>query len=161
LILVLALIAILTTLAAPALSGFARRAELDNAAASLLALTRQANTRAIHEAELYRVVFDVKQQAAWLETTGDEGFEVAIHPGADPVTWADSIAVASDLETYDFDRFAIAVQPNGLMISGSVVLEQGGRYVALTSEASTEPYRLLTSRDFESLDIEGGLHAFR
>ena len=118
LILVLMLIAVLTTLATPALRGFARRAALDDTAASLLALTQQAQTRAVHEAAPYRIVFSVDERRAWLEHIGDEGYEAVDTSVVEPVTWGASVTIISDVAQDGDGQFVIAFEPTGLVSPG-------------------------------------------
>ncbi len=162
LILVLALFALVRAAATPALRSFARRGVLDDTAASLLALTQQAQTRAIHEAVVHRVVFDLAERRAWLEQAGEWGLEASPRPGTEPVDWGRTVTVASDISPSEYETVAIMFYPTGLVTPGSLVIEQGGHFVALTCDAAAERYRLLTVGDVsERDDAEGVLGAIR
>lgn len=161
LILVLVLIAVLTTLATPALSGFARRAALDDTAVSLLLLIQQAQTRAVHTATTHRVVFDLDQREAWVDTVGEEGYEHVVGAGVETVTWGRSITLTADIEPNGYERLTLSFEPTGLVTPGSIVIEQDGSFVALTCDAPTERYRLLTPSELLGRNAEGVLNAMR
>lgn len=161
LILVLVLIAVLTTLATPSLRGFTQRAALADTAASLLTLTQQAQTRATHQAVPYRVVIDTEERAAWLECVGDEGYETIEPSGAEPVRWESKVTLVTDLERTDGGLSAITCQPNGVTTPGGIVLEQDGRFVALQCIAATERYRIISVPDDSARNAEGVLDAMR
>ncbi len=162
LILVLVLVATLTTLATPTLSGFARRAALEDTGNALLSLTQRAQTRAVHEAITHRVVFDLEQREARLEVgAGESDDDDAGDIGVEAVTWDRSIAVTSDIETSGFDRFTINFEPSGLVTPGGIVLEQEGRFIALSCDAATDSYRIYTPSELTGRTAEGVLDAAR
>lgn len=161
LILVLVLIAVITAVATPALRGFARRAALDDTAAAMLTLTQQAYSRAAHEAIPHRVVFDLAEHRAWLEQIGDEGYEEVTATGVEPVTWGRTVTLASDIEQNGYETLTIEFHPTGLVTPGSVVIEQDGHFVALTCDAATERYRLVTLSELTEDDTKGVLDAMR
>ncbi len=161
LILVLVLIAVLTTLATPSLRGFARRAALDDTAASLLTLAEQARTRAAHEAVPHRVVFDLDQHIAWLEHIGDEGFEEVNASGVEPVQWGASVKIVAELDLTQDGLPAINCQPNGLTSLGCVVIEQEGQFVVLICDTPTARFRIITPQRDSTRNAEGVLDAMR
>ncbi len=161
LILVLVLIAIITTAATPALRGFTQRGSLDDAAAALLALTQQAQTRAAHEAIPYRVVFDLDAHAAWLEKIGDEGYQRVDEPGVEPVAWNAALMIVSNIEPDIHQQRIINFDPTGLVTPGSFILERDNHLLALTCDAATEHYRLVTPTHQTSKDAQEALDAMR
>lgn len=161
LILVLVLIAIITTAATPALRGFTQRGSLDDAAAALLALTQQAQTRSAHESVPYRIVFNLDAHTAWLEKIGDEGYELIDTTGIEPVTWNRELTVASDIEPDIYQLLIINFEPTGLVTPGNIVLEQNHHLLALTCDAATERYRLVTPAYQTNQDAEDALNAMR
>lgn len=161
LILVLVLIAIITTAATPALRGFTQRGSLDDAAAALLTLTQQAQTRAAHESIPYRVVFDLDGHTAWLEKVGDGGYEPVNETGTEPVTWNAALTIVSDIEPDIYQQLIINFDPTGLVTPGSFVLERDHYLLALTCDAATGRYRLVTPTEQTNQDAQGALDAMR
>jgi type II secretion system protein H len=161
LILVLVLIALITTAATPALRGFTQRGSLDDAAAALLTLTRQAQTRAAHESVPYRIVFNLDAHTAWLEKIGDEGFEIIDETGVEPITWNRELTIASDIEPDIYQQLVINFDPTGLVTPGSFVLERDRHLLALTCDAATERYRLVTPARQTNQDAQEALDAMR
>lgn len=161
LILVLVLIAIITTAATPALRGFSQRGSLDDAAVALLAMTRQAQTRAAHESVPYRVVFDLDAHTAWLEKIGDQGYEPVDEAGVEPVMWNRALTIVSDIEPDIYQQLIINFDPTGLVTPGSFVLERDHHLLALTCDAATESYRLVTPARQTNQDAQGALDAMR
>lgn len=161
LILVLVLIALITTAATPALRGFTQRGSLDDAAAALLSLTRQAQTRAAHESVPYRIVFNLDTHTAWLEKIGDEGYEIVDEAGVEPVTWNRELTIVSDIEPDIYQQLIINFDPTGLVTPGSFVLERDHHLLALTCDAATERYRLVTPTKQTNQDAQEALDAMR
>lgn len=161
LILVLVLIALITTAATPALRGFTQRGSLDDAAAALLALTRQAQTRAAHESVPYRIVFNLDAHTAWLEKIGDEGYEIINETGVEPITWNRELTIVSDIELDIYQQLIINFDPTGLVTPGSFVLERDRHLLALTCDAATERYRLVTPARQTNQDAQEALDAMR
>lgn len=157
----LVLIALLTSLATPALSGFARRAALDDTAASLLALTQQAQSLAAHDAITYRVVIDHDLRTAWLDYLGGEGYQQDTIAGVEPVTWGRSVNIISDLPQDGMASWGIIFQPTGLVTPGNIVMQQDDHLVALTCGAATERYRLVKTAELQGENAEGVLDALR
>ena len=161
LILVLVLIATLTTLATPALSGFARRAALDNTAVELFTLTQQAQTRAIHEANTYRVVINLEQREAYIEHIGDEGYEQTVGTGVESVQWNNTIEIDTDVEKSGYNEIMLYFEPTGLVTPGTVIVEQEDRFVVITCEAATERYRIMGKSEVKGLEAQEVLNALR
>lgn len=152
-ILVLVLIALISAAATPALRGFTQRGNLDDTAAALLTLTQQAHTRAAHESIRHRVVVDAELRVAWLERIGDEGYVQVTATGVEPVTWSDALTIVSDIQPDAYQRLNIDFDPLGLVTPGSFVLERDRHIVALTCDAVTGSYRLVTPTELEGVDL--------
>src|SRR5690349_8323376 len=73
LLLVLVIIAIVTAIAAPSLSGFGRGRRLDNASTRLLAVAQWARTQSISEGRIYRLYLDSTSRTYWLMVQLDDG----------------------------------------------------------------------------------------
>lgn len=165
LILVLVLLATLTSLAAPALSRFAQHAALKDTAKSLLSLVQQAHTRAVYEATKQRVVIDLQTREAWLEDASTEKVEQTDEHSedgiTDPVTWDKSIDIVTDIEPTGAELYVIECQPTGLNTPGVIVLQQEDRFAVLVCDSATERYRLMSVSKFNNRSAEEVLDAVR
>lgn len=131
LLLVLALMAIMVSMAAPSLAGFGRGRNPDYAAARFVALTHFARSQAISDGATYRLCIDSISRRWWLESQKQGKFEAFEMSGL-PYTLPEGVSMSTTAPAVD-GYPAIVFEPTGRTTTGNVVIS-GTRNDSITIE---------------------------
>lgn len=141
---VMIIIAIVLAAAAPSMSGFARGRRTQDAALEMLAVLKEARTRAISEARIYRIMFPNQDQYAGFVLEGGRPVPVDDRLGKSrqmPVDTHFTIIRADNGPVQYLDFY-----PSGRVDVASIVITPlRGQPTRIVCDSPTEGYRIVSS----------------
>lgn len=120
LLLVLALMAIVVSMAAPSFSAFGRGRDAEYAASRFVALTHWARSQAISEGATYRISIDSIGRKWAVEIQKQGSFEAASMSGS-PYSLPENVNISTDAARVDGFP-AIVFEPTGRTTTGTVTI---------------------------------------
>ena len=144
LILVLVIIGMMMAIVAPRLNGLRDRERIDGQARTLLAMFKQARTRAAQDGLPWRVVIDLEEYEAWPEASTAQGYERPMTSQAAIVELDKQVDIQwLGVTPQESGLITVTFQPSGLTEPGQILLtDDKGHAAALTCPSYSEGYRL-------------------
>lgn len=154
---VMVVVAVALGVVAARMSGLYTRSQIDNTAATTLAMMDQCRSRAINEGTTYRLAIDPEKRRAWTEQLTPYGYRPAVTGDASYVTWEPKQTLEVDSPLVG-GIWYIAFDPDGSSDQAHIVIEQAGQTPRqITSPSPAEPFRIVVAdRPEPGPETEGG-----
>lgn len=144
LLLVLALMAIIVSMAAPSFATFGRGRNADYAAARFVALCHWARSQAITDGVIYRIRMDTFNGKWWLDAQKQGAFEDIDMSGL-PYQLPEGVTITSDVAAVD-GYASIVFDPTGTTTTGQVNISgQQGEPIVIACQKATDFYAIQTT----------------
>jgi type II secretion system protein H len=151
LVLVMLIITIVVGAVAPSLRGFTMGRSASNTATRLLAMTRYARTQAISQGRVYRLTYDPKQRAFWVDYStlaGDNSDDQRSTPDADMAPRVDvdeRLAIdTKNMSTSSTGNQYVEFRPSGRTDAASIVItDQSNQQIEIGCSSATELFRIV------------------
>jgi type II secretion system protein H len=154
LVLVMVIIAILSAIAIPRLSGFSKGRRLNNEADRFISVANWAREQAINRGVTYRVNIDENARRFWLTFASDDGttFQNDDEQNLNFLL-PDDIFISSDSKTQDGEY--IEFQPSGRVTAATVRLvnQSTGEEVDIGSLSATEIFHVLNDAERQGVAL--------
>ena len=147
LVLVLMVLALIATMAAPMLSGFVRSQRMPNAAQELATTARWCRVQAISEGITYRLNFDVDGGRWWVtkdDGTGTNFVPVTTAFMSDPYVLPEGVALSTDIPADTDGKRFISFDAGGRSDVAKIALTCQGVEVDVTCDTPRSGYHVVS-----------------
>lgn len=144
LVLVMVIIGTVLAMAAPSLRRFFASRETEDAAASIVALTRLARSQAVAEGRAYRLNFDLKETTYWLTAQTEGAFRALPSEFGRAFRLPEGAELELKVEGVPADRDYVSFQPTGRTDTATIRLKgRQGESVEIACLSPTESYKVV------------------
>jgi type IV fimbrial biogenesis protein FimT len=151
LILVMLIITIVVGAVAPSLRGFTMGRSASNTATRLLAMTQYARTQAISQGRVYRLTYNPRQRAFWVDYStlaGDDSDDQRSVPDADMAPRLDvdeRLTIdTKNMSTSSAGNQYVEFRPSGRTDPASIVItDQSNQQIEVGCASATELFRIV------------------
>jgi type II secretory pathway pseudopilin PulG len=144
LVLVMVIIGTVLAMAAPSLRGFFASRQTEDAAASIVALTRLARSQAAVEGRVYRLNFDLKEMKYWLTVQSEGAFRNLSSEFGRVFLLPEGTELELKVEGVPADRDYVSFQPTGRTEAATIRLKgRQGESVNIACLSPTESYKVV------------------
>ena len=144
LVLVMVIIGTVLAMAAPSLRGFFASRQTEDAAASIVALTRLARSQAVAEGRAYRLNFDLKETTYWLTAQTEGAFRNLSSEFGRVFLLPEGTELELKVEGVPANRDYVSFQPTGRTEAATIRLKgRQGESVEIACLSPTESYKVV------------------
>jgi type II secretion system protein H len=154
LVLVMAIIAILSAIVIPSLSGFSRGRKLSNVTGHLIAVANVARAHAMIDGVVYRLNFDLNTKRYWLTVQQDDGSFANGDEQDLNYTIPDGIDIGTDLPAQS-DGTYVEFQPSGRVSTATIRLVDSatGQESDVGTLSATEIFHVLNDSERQGVAL--------